>query len=88
MLDEAIAIAEYAPRTPWRRHMAIWLTVDEVEIGRRRWRAARSETRGHGYTLRQARQMREALLPVMKAEQDKLRAAIHTHLQLINGYDR
>jgi hypothetical protein len=70
-LDDALTTALAATRWRWtaplrRRRYAIWLTCPTVTIGGLRWRGTAWDRRGFGYTRRQARQMRQALKPVLR----------------------
>lgn len=76
-------------RTRWRltspirwRRPAVWLTGGHVEItdavtGQvQRWNAVISDRRGHGFSRRQAKQIRAALITVMRQDAAHLEAQI------------
>lgn len=79
-----LAIAEAVTRRRWwhgQSQVAVWFTTPTVQIGTRVWVAVHDAgTHRHGYTLRQARQMRAALLPILNDYAIQA-AAVARHLQ-------
>lgn len=77
VLDAAITDASmHRPRLrPLRRRPVVWFTTGTIRIDEREWAAVRRDGDRYGYTLRQARQMRDALLPVLAAYTAHLEAA-------------
>lgn len=66
------AITEAGPTILPFHRIAIRLTEPTVTIGPRRWSAARHTPEGYGYSLRQVRQMREALIPILSQQSLRL----------------
>ncbi|MFF4777620.1 hypothetical protein ACFY05_32815 [Microtetraspora fusca] len=67
-INRGLADATAQPRRPWRRRL-VWLNRPSVTIAGATWTAKRTdrqeETPRYGYTIRQARAMKQALLPLM-----------------------
>lgn len=86
LLDQAVTDAD-TPRPAWRakRRVVIWFTTAHIRIGERVWDAHREDRDGFGYTLAQAREMREALLPVMAAAAPAAEAAVRALLNELEG---
>ncbi|GIH95358.1 hypothetical protein ACFFMN_23640 [Planobispora siamensis] len=91
-LSRGIDAARAQPWRPWRRRIAIWLTVAQVTLGEeswaRTWKAVRTTPApplAYGYTIRQARQMQAVLAQAMSGYHARVGDLIAGHA---NDIDR
>lgn len=67
------AIARATTARVRRRQPVVWFNAPTVTVNGRQWKAPRRNGDRYGYTLAQARQMQEALLPVLAEHATQLR---------------
>lgn len=77
---------------PWRVHRhAIYLTAPTVELRGaggvvRQWVADTSGERGHGFTRAQAKEIRDALVQVMRADVASMEADVVARIRAWQSY--
>lgn len=82
-LDEAITRAGFANRVPLIARPVIWSDRPDVTIAGRHWRARTTQRlpagrARYGFTLRQARQMRHALRPILASREVAIEAMLRS----------
>ncbi|MEU8272615.1 hypothetical protein AB0B89_36385 [Sphaerisporangium sp. NPDC049002] len=85
VLDVQIARAERETPSLVRRRIGAWLNLPSICVGDRVWHPIRQEDGWHGYSLRQTRQVRKALLRSMARYVDHIDELLQEHDRLMNG---